>query len=250
MMRNLGAVYSLQERNQEAITILKKASNIIKVNAINQPELTAQIINTLGIAYFRQHKLSKAESLLTLALQTNSATGTSELKLAENLNNLAKIYVEQHKFQKADQAYQRSLEISERLLGPVHPDVALTRANLGLLYMEMRMFEDAQKQYLLSLAITEQQDPIVSARVVRTLYLLSGSYVQADKKEEAERVLTRAVEIVRNDPLIDSETLVVLEAYSDLLESTGNLEAARVVHAEAKRARAEMALTVRIKNQN
>jgi tetratricopeptide (TPR) repeat protein len=251
MLRNLGIVYSLQQRNQDAIRVLNEASKLLKVNAINEPHLAAQILNDLGVAYFHERKLSKAEALITAAIQSNSATAATEPTLSENFSNLALIYQQQHKYVKAEQSYQRSLEISERIFGRRHPFVALTRANLGQLYTDMRRFEDAENQYRTSLAITEQGDPVIEAQVVRTLYLLSMSYVLTGRRTDAEAVLARAVEIIHKNTHLNGDQIpAVLDAYSALLKTNGKIQQSALIRAEAKRARAELALTVRIKNEN
>ena len=74
--------------------------------------------------------------------------------VADSFNNLAMIYRKRHKYAEAEQAYKRSLAITEQFFGHVHPDTALTRENLGVLYTEMRRSRDAQDQLLQSLAIT------------------------------------------------------------------------------------------------
>jgi tetratricopeptide (TPR) repeat protein len=243
-MRNLGIVYSLQWRNQEAIDILKQAWNIIRIDSSAPPALVSEILNSLGVVYFRLHKLRQAEAVITQALQQSSKTGEPDTIEGEALNNLALIYQKRRKYDKAEQGFQRSLQITERALGQGNPDVALTRCNLGMLYVEMRRFEAAQDQFLRCLAITEQVDPIVKGRVFRTLHYLGSAYFRGGKITEAESVLKRALQIAHDAPDLAPETPDVLETYSNVLKSAGKVQEARTIQAEARKVRAELALTV------
>ena len=51
-----------------------------------------------------------------------------------SLNNLAELYHDQGRYADAEPLYQRSLAISEKALGPDHPDVATSLNNLAGLY--------------------------------------------------------------------------------------------------------------------
>jgi tetratricopeptide (TPR) repeat protein len=246
--RNLATTYSLQGRREEAIALLKEASELLK--APDPPELASEILNSLGIVYFRQEKFKKAETLITQALRIALKRGTATPGVGETFNNLGMIYWKQHKYVDAEQAYKRSLDVTEQLFGHVHPDVALTLENLGVLYTEMRRFRDAQDQLIESLAITEHIDPVVEGRVVRTLQRLSAAYLQDGHGDEAEKTLARAVAIVRQQSRPDRDTPVVLEAYSSILKSTGKVAEARGIHAEAQRVRSELAMTVNVQRPN
>jgi hypothetical protein len=64
--------------------------------------------------------MSRAETVLAQAIGIRSAAKLESLVDAEILNNLGAVYPRQHKYGKAEESYKRSLEIAERLLGPVH----------------------------------------------------------------------------------------------------------------------------------
>jgi hypothetical protein len=46
------------------------------------------------------------------------------MKIRNKLNNVANIYIAQGRYAGAEPLYKRSLAISEKALGPDHPDVA------------------------------------------------------------------------------------------------------------------------------
>ena len=63
--------------------------------------------------------------------------------LRYSLNNLALLYDKQGRYTEAELLYKRSLAIFERVLGPDHPDVALSLNNLAELYAAQSRYSDA-----------------------------------------------------------------------------------------------------------
>ena len=68
----------------------------------------------------------------------------------------AELYKAQGKYAEAAPLYRRSLAISEKALGPEHPDVALSLNNLALLYQTQGNYAEAAPLYRRSLAISEK----------------------------------------------------------------------------------------------
>ncbi|OIP63615.1 MAG: hypothetical protein AUK30_08190 [Nitrospirae bacterium CG2_30_70_394] len=65
--------------------------------------------------------------------------------MATSLNNLALLYKTQGHYAQAEPLYRRSLAISERALGPDHPDVATSLENLAALYRATQRIAEAEK---------------------------------------------------------------------------------------------------------
>ena len=76
--------------------------------------------------------------------------------MAVNLNNLAALYQAQGKLKEAEWRYRRALNIKEKLLGPDHPDVAMTANNLAVLYKSEGKYEAAESLYRRALKIFEK----------------------------------------------------------------------------------------------
>jgi tetratricopeptide (TPR) repeat protein len=235
VLRNLGSVYSARRRDSDALKVLDEALKLAKKDS---PAEAAQILNALGIVYFRQGKMSRAESLLAQAMEMRSlAGGDSDLTDAQILGNLAAIYEKQHKYGRAEESYKRALEITERRLGPVHPFLTTILGNLAGLYSEMRRYSETEDQYRRSLAILEQMSPAPNARIVLTLHWLGKNYLQQGEKTSAESTLARAVEIARRNPVPDPEMPILLDAYADILKSLGKVQDAQRPNTEARRTR-------------
>jgi tetratricopeptide (TPR) repeat protein len=243
MLRDLGAVYSIEGRNELALATLKQA--LQSSNKVAEPhvELVAEIFNSLGIAYSRQGNYKKAESFFVQTMQMRTAGALTDRQIAAALGNLAVIYRKKRRYTDAEAAFRNSLEITIRISGCMHPDVALTRAGLGQIYMDMGRFDQAEAEILESLRITRQMNPILQQRVMRTMYLLSDIYVRSRKMAQAEETLAQAVEIARHSHERDPENAMVLEAYSNLLKHLGRAQEAEALHIEARHIRAAMSLT-------
>jgi tetratricopeptide (TPR) repeat protein len=242
MLRNLAALYSLEHRDEKALATLNQALRL--ANKIPEPHVsvTAQILNSFGIAYFRIGKYRKAESFFVQSIQMRATGALTDSQIAAALTNLGSIYRKKRKYTDAEAAFRSSLEITIRISGTMHPGVALTRATLGELYLEMRQFDQAEAEVVESLRITRQTNPVPEQRVIRTMHLLSDIYVRAGKLEQAEAVLVQAVEMARHNFERDPEKAIVLEAYSQLLKNLGRTHEADALHMEALRARAAVLL--------
>ena len=87
---------------------------------------------------------------------------------------------------------QRALAIWEKVLGPEHPDVALSLNNLALLYHAQGQYAEAQPLYQRALAILEKtmspEHPKVAACLKNYAFLLRNM----DRPEEAELLESRA----------------------------------------------------------
>ena len=74
-----------------------------------------------------------------------------------SLNNLAGLYYSQGRYAEAEPLYVEALQMSKKLLGQEHPDVALSYFNLGVLYDQQGQYQKAKSLYLPALQIYEQR---------------------------------------------------------------------------------------------
>ena len=90
-LRNLGAAYSLQRRHQDALRVLKEAVKYSQpVNADNAA-IAAQVLNSLGVAYYRMAKNNKAEDYFNQAIRIIS-TFKVPFDEGQLFNNLGAVY--------------------------------------------------------------------------------------------------------------------------------------------------------------
>src|SRR5262249_17080061 len=153
---------------------------------------------------------------------------------------------EQRKYTDAEKEYRECLRITEARLGSSYPGIGVIHGSLGLLYLRAGRLNDAETEVLESLRITTQSSPLIPGRLVRVLHMLGEIYRRQGKLGESEDVLARAVQIARQRPNHDLETIAVLDAYSETLKRSGKTESARNAHREAELLRMEKAVTVPI----
>src|SRR5215831_15272524 len=111
VLGHLGAVYSVERRDGEAIALLNRALKADQTSP-STSELTVEIFNSLAVTYFRQGRLKKAEQLFQQALQTLAGTGTFELNAGSILNNLGVVYCAHRKYPLAEEFITKSLMLT------------------------------------------------------------------------------------------------------------------------------------------
>ncbi len=103
-----------------------------------------------------------------------------------------------NKFKEAEVLCKRALEIREKCLGPLHPDVAKQLNNLALLCQNQGKYDDVESYYKRAIEIYIKTLGIDDPNVAKTKNNLASAYLKQQKYKEAEQiykdVLTRAQE--------------------------------------------------------
>ena len=116
--------------------------------------LEVEVLNVMGIVYYRQRKNSRAAGFFNQALQTATKSGVPA-DFAELLNNLGNAYQAQHKYAEAETLLKQALKRVETEAGPTRPDLTFTLSSLGTLYMATGRYTEAEEQYQRALTILE-----------------------------------------------------------------------------------------------
>ncbi|KAI1172528.1 kinesin light chain [Nemania sp. FL0916] len=102
----------------------------------------------LGMLYYRQKKLERAEEMYQGALRGyEKALGPDHRVTLHTINNLGVLYDNQGKLKKAEDMYQRALQSSKKSLGPDHLDTLDIVHNFGVLYKNKGELEKAEDMY-------------------------------------------------------------------------------------------------------
>ena len=252
LWRNLAGSLTAETQYGEALAALRKASKLVAQNTVNDPQLHAQILNSLGMIYYYQGKMAKAEGFLHKATELHFTTANRlDVDLFEIWNNIGRVYQNTRQYAKAEDAYRRSLQLAEARLGNSHPSLNVLLDNLGSLYSEVGRYREAELLFQRSLAHLEQAGPSFDdIFVMRTLYGLGDTYIREGDGIRAQGVLVRAAEIAcrRVLPGEMPEALSVLNLYDKALKNSSNSAEAQRVQVEARRIRALMAFTVPLAN--
>jgi tetratricopeptide (TPR) repeat protein len=252
LWRSVASALTGEARYGEALAALKKASKLVARNKVEDPQLNAQILNSLGVIHYHQAKMAKAEDFFLKATKLQfTARNWLDVDLWEILNNLGRVYQVTRRYGKAEDTYRRSLQLAEVRLGPSHPSLSVLLDNLGSLYAETGRYGEAEAQHQRSLSVLEQtQMPVDEIFAMRALYGLGNTYLREGDRTRAQTVLARAAEIASRRVLASEmmEALDVLDLYGRALKNSPNSAEAERVRMEARRIRAFMSFTVPLAN--
>lgn len=210
-LHGLAQVYLGQGRYTEAETLFVQALEIRKrLLGDNSPQV-ADSLNDLATLYRLMGRYSEAEILYKQALEFRQRLlGNDHLDVANTLNQLAALLVERSRLQSFDNSLPspsyaeakllltQSLELSKRLLGDYHPQVAENLHNLGMFYYAKGHYQKAEPLHKQALEIWERslgKDHPVFANGLSALGLL---YIAQGRYRKAESLLVKALDILRH----------------------------------------------------
>jgi tetratricopeptide (TPR) repeat protein len=244
MLQNLGVLYSLEGRNDEALLFVSRARQLAQSALPNDPNTKAQVLVGFGIVQYHRNNTREAEKAFNEALEivraSNVPFDTSVL-----LNNLGAVYLQQHKLKLAEDVLMRALQIKEADNSTVDRDLTPELNMLGAVYVATGKFEEAEKQYNRSLKILESRRSDSAPAIARVLHSLSKAYSKLNRQSESEAALREAAKIAQDKLNKDFEMAQILEDYSRLLERHGQKQEAANLLAQIKLARATADLVVR-----
>ncbi|MCV3215450.1 tetratricopeptide repeat protein [Plectonema radiosum NIES-515] len=124
-----------------------------------------------------------------------SAQQSTQLQEAKQLNKQVIELYNAGKYNEAIAPAERAIEISEKVLGKEHPDVATTLNNLAELYKAQGRYQKAEPLHLRSLAIYEKMLGKEHPLVATSLNNLAELYKARGRYEKAEPLYLRSLAI-------------------------------------------------------
>jgi tetratricopeptide (TPR) repeat protein len=89
------------------------------------PSLEASALRGLGTTYVEHDELARAEPVLRRALEQFETIHAPRHQVATTLSCLAQMYIAQGKYAMADEELLKAIDLTEKSLGPTHPQVAI-----------------------------------------------------------------------------------------------------------------------------
>ncbi len=112
--------------------ILDQTSQRLDDDLTDQPEVEADLRETLGTVYHELGEYSEAEAMCEKALELRKKTsGAESLDTARILKQLGDVYFMQYRSTDAEAAYQESIRVFRKIHGSEHSDVATSLAALA-----------------------------------------------------------------------------------------------------------------------
>ncbi len=125
------------------VTVLERGEK--QARALDEdPEIQADLYQTLGTMYDQLGKYDQADSLLKASLAQRTATGgAGSAKVAESLVALANLRNDQAQLEEAETFVRQGLQMSKRHLPPDHPVVARATLTLGRILDNRGKYDEA-----------------------------------------------------------------------------------------------------------
>jgi hypothetical protein len=134
------------------------------------------------------------------------------------LNERGNLHYRRGEFSAAEAAYQRSLDLKRKLLGPLHPDVGVTLSNLALALEELDRLTDAWAAVHTALAIQESQGEGPSVMFANNLVIEAETLHKQGRLDDAQRDIDRASRVDEAQPYkVERLTAEILELRGELL---------------------------------
>ena len=189
--------FKAQGREFTASELLDRGAAKILADLNQQPEVRAQMLDSIGYAYQRQGNQDKAIPLLEQSLQIRrqAATGPTPL-LVTSLRNLADALRMAGKAASAEGYYRQALAMSQELFGERDPRVADVMVGLGrLLYPNPAHIGEAEQLLENALAIYRDKLGPQDSEVASTLSDLGNLMLWKDDLASAEQYHRQALRI-------------------------------------------------------
>ncbi|WP_017715815.1 tetratricopeptide repeat protein [Kamptonema formosum] len=150
------------------------------------------------------------------------------LALINGLSNLASLHSSRAHYATAGALYLQALELTRRLLGEEHPDVAIPLNNLAILSCERGRYGEAETLLLQAVELWRRLHGEEDCNLAQSLNNLAELYCALGRYAEAEPLLLEAVELWRS--LYGEEGAGVAES----LNTLANIYFAQGRYAEAE----------------
>jgi eukaryotic-like serine/threonine-protein kinase len=217
-MTNMFKVSDPSEARGNSITareILDKSSKEIDTGLAKDPELKAQMLQVMATVYQKLGLYSRAESLLSQAIDIRSRVlGSEHPDTLNSKERLGLLFVQEGRYSEAERFDRELLDTQRRVLGPEHRE---TLANLSNLFWTLDMLGRSQEGAELGRTTLEAQQHVLGNEDPDTLLSMRrlGSVLEsADHLPEAEALTRQIVEIRKR--VSGSEHPETLLAMSDL----------------------------------
>lgn len=207
-----------------------KAMNQFEKSATLKPKETRYLLAALDMANKNRRRFATLR-LLNSLLKIQEEGEPNSIELLTTLNNLAGGYKYLGEHEKAQPLYERSLAMSEKILGKDHYDVAVISNDLSRVYQSQGKYEQAQPLKERSLVIFEKVLGKDHPDVATTTLYLARIYGAQGKYAQAEILYKRSLAIREKTLGKDHPYVVtVLENLAKLYGSQGEYEQAELVY--------------------
>lgn len=199
LLAYISRAYTLVVRDSKiALVHAEKAEGVLKpISGENE-----RAYFKLGEVFREIGKYDRSDELLKQSLSILDNNPGSKL-LADAYCALGLLYKLQILYEKSKEWFIKGLEIQERILSPMHSDLAFTYTYLGMIFKDLGKYDQSEEYLMKALRIQEHiYQPNDSTLAVAYNYL-GSMYRSRGKLEQSEYYLLKCLKIQENilDPL-------------------------------------------------
>lgn len=210
---------------------LARVTNDLK----GQPEVQAEICNTLGQVYRALGQSGKAEELHRSARSLlNLSRGDKRRDVAVSLNDLALVLRDQGKLPEAEALHREALELRRKLYGNEHPKVAESLNNLALVLRSEGRLTESEKLHRDALGMDLKSFGHNHLAVATSLNNLALALDAQGKPADAEPYLRESIDIQKKLLGDDQPGLAItLDNLAFVLREQGKLDEAETLERQS-----------------
>jgi eukaryotic-like serine/threonine-protein kinase len=188
MLKGVGPSVALGRDTTLLKEILDKTVQRVTTDLKDQPEVQAEICNTIGEVYRALGQLKKAEGLHREARTLQGRpVGGKRADVATSLSDLAFVLRDQGKLAEAESLQREALALRRKLYGNEHPEVALSLNNLALVLRSQSKPAEAERLHREALAMQKKLLGDEDVAVASSLNNLAFALRDQGKLAEAEK---------------------------------------------------------------
>jgi eukaryotic-like serine/threonine-protein kinase len=235
MLQGVGPSVALGRDTTMLREILDKTAERVGKDLKDQPEVEAELRNTIGDVYHALGEYEKAEVILRVALaMRRKLLGLEHPEVASSLYSLGCVLYSEWKLAEAESTQREALAIRRKLYGQTHLDVATSLNDLGLVLRREAKLEEAQPLLRQALTMRRQMLGNEHPDVLNSLDGLAWLLFLQNKVTEAEAMMREELAIAKR--LYGNEHPAVATALNNLgtvLHNQGKLAEAEELLREA-----------------
>ena len=233
MLEGVGPSKALGRDTTMLKEILDKTAARVDKDLTNQPEVQAELLNTLGEVYVLLGQYETAESVLSRAVALRREGG-EPAEVANSLDALALALYGQGKLADAERIGREALAAQRRALGNSHTNVATSLNNLAITLQVAGKWPEAEAAYREALGIRTNLFGSEHPEVAVSMNCLAQVLWEEGKLAEAEALQRRSLAIQRK--LLGDrhpDVAISLKNLANQLQTRGQLAAAEPLYREA-----------------
>ena len=195
---DLGSVRVAQANFEAADTLLRAA---LDMRVRLRGERSLEVANSQGnlaALLANQGNLQEAETLFRTALDTRRELQGEHLDVTSVMQNLAITLQWQEEFEGVEPLLREALEIQERLLGDVHPEVARSINNLAVYLWRRGVYAEAETLLRKALEINRETLGEENPEVSSNLLNLALVFRDQERFDDAEELFRQSLAIDRS----------------------------------------------------